>query len=36
MDRKVAITLAPMPADILARYIGNHMLEHATVEVATK
>ena len=36
MDRNVALTLAPMPADILARYIGNHMLEHAAVEVASK
>lgn len=34
-DRKVAITLAPMPADMLARYIGDHMLEHATTEVAS-
>ncbi len=33
--RELAITLAPMPADILARYIGNHMMEHATVEVAS-
>jgi len=35
-DRKAAITLAPMPADILARYIGEHMLDHAAVEVAAK
>lgn len=33
-DRQVEITLAPMPADLLARYIGQHMLEHATVEMA--
>jgi C-terminal processing protease CtpA/Prc len=33
-DRKVAITLAPMPADILAQYIGQHMLDHAAVELA--
>jgi C-terminal processing protease CtpA/Prc len=33
-DREVAITLAPMPADVLAAYIGQHMLEHAQVEVA--
>jgi len=32
-DREVAITLAPMPADLLAKWIGQHMLEHATVEV---
>jgi C-terminal processing protease CtpA/Prc len=35
-DRKASLTLAPMPADLLARYIGQHMLEHATVEVASK
>lgn len=31
-DRQVALTLAPMPADLLAKWIGQHMLEHATVE----
>lgn len=35
-DRKASVTLASMPADILARYIGQHMLDHASVEVATK
>jgi C-terminal processing protease CtpA/Prc len=35
-DRQVAITLGRMPADVLAKYIGRHMLEHATVEVASK
>lgn len=35
-DRQVSLTLAPMPADVLARYIGQHMLEHANLEVATK
>lgn len=34
-DRQVTLTLAPMPADVLARYIGQHMLEHANLEVAT-
>jgi len=34
-DRKVAITLGRMPADVLARYIGRHMMEHATTEVAS-
>ncbi len=34
-DRQVAITLGRMPADVLAKYIGKHMLEHATVEVAS-
>lgn len=35
-DRKASLTLAPMPADLLAKYIGQHMLEHASVEVAAK
>jgi len=33
-DREVAITLAPMPADVLAAYIGQHMLGHASMELA--
>jgi predicted metalloprotease with PDZ domain len=33
---EVAIQLGSMPADILARYIGQHMLDHATTEVAAK
>jgi C-terminal processing protease CtpA/Prc len=33
--RDVTITLAAMPADVLARYIGQHMLEHVTAEVAS-
>ncbi len=28
-DREVTLTLAPMPADLLARYVGQHLLEHA-------
>lgn len=35
-DRQVQLTLAPMPADVLAQWIGQHMLEHAAVEVASK
>jgi C-terminal processing protease CtpA/Prc len=35
-DRQVTLTLAPMPADVLARYVGQHMLEHANSEVASK
>ncbi len=35
-DRQVTLTLAPMPADVLARYIGEHMLEHASSAVAAK
>jgi len=34
MDHQVKLTLAPMPADVLAQWIGQHMLEHASVEVA--
>lgn len=33
--RDVMITLGAMPADILARYIGEHMLQHASPEVAS-
>ena len=35
-DRKASLTLAAMPADLLAKYIGQHMLDHASVEVAAK
>ncbi|HET6277455.1 MAG TPA: hypothetical protein VFG08_01580, partial [Candidatus Polarisedimenticolia bacterium] len=34
-DRQVTVTLAPMPADVLARYIGQHMLDHASAGIAT-
>ena len=27
------MTLAPMPADVLAKWIGQHMLQHASAEV---
>jgi C-terminal processing protease CtpA/Prc len=33
-DKQVTLTLAPMPADVLARYIGQHMLEHASADIA--
>lgn len=33
--RQISLTLAPMPADVLARFIGEHMLEHASVAVAS-
>lgn len=37
VEKKIALTLAPMPADIIARVIGEHMLEHATpTEMAAK
>ena len=35
-QREVSLVLAPMPADVLARYIGQHMLQHAQTEVAQK
>ena len=34
-SRQVDIVLAPWPADILARYIGEHMLQHAEADAAT-
>lgn len=33
-DRQVTVTLGPMPADLLARYIGQHMLDHASAGIA--
>ena len=33
-DRDVTLTLAPMPADIMASWIGQHMREHAEAERA--
>lgn len=34
-EREVNLVLARMPADVLARHVGQHMLQHAEVEVAT-
>ncbi|MGQ0720435.1 MAG: PDZ domain-containing protein [Candidatus Eiseniibacteriota bacterium] len=34
-ERELNLTLAPMPADVLARWVGSHMLEHAEVTVAS-
>ena len=34
-QRELDLTLAPMPADVLARYVGTHMLEHAELTVAS-
>jgi C-terminal processing protease CtpA/Prc len=34
-EMKHNIRLAAMPADVLARYIGRHMLQHAHTEVAS-
>jgi len=36
-DRDISLTLAPMPADVMARWIGERMLEHVNAgAVATK
>lgn len=32
----VKITLEAWPADLVAKYVGNHMLEHAATDVAAK
>lgn len=33
-SRDLTMTLAPMPTDIMAKYIGAHMLEHAAQDLA--
>jgi C-terminal processing protease CtpA/Prc len=35
-ERPISVTLGTMPADVLARFIGQHMLEHASNELAAK
>jgi C-terminal processing protease CtpA/Prc len=32
VDREITLTLAPMPADVMARWIGEHMKEHEAAE----
>ena len=34
IDRDITLTLAPMPADMMARWIGEHMKEHEAAERA--
>jgi C-terminal processing protease CtpA/Prc len=34
VDRDIRLTLAPMPADVMARWIGEHMKEHEAAERA--
>jgi len=34
--RDLQITLGRMPADVLARFIGEHMLQHAEMEIASQ
>jgi S1-C subfamily serine protease len=29
-DRQVQVTLAPVPADVMARWIGEHLIQHAS------
>jgi len=36
LDKQVDVTLAPMPADVLAAWVGNHMLEHVSMDLAKK
>lgn len=34
LEQNVTLTLAPMPADVMAKMIGKHLLDHATAEIA--
>jgi C-terminal processing protease CtpA/Prc len=34
VDHEIQLTLAPMPADVMARWIGEHMKEHEAAERA--
>jgi S1-C subfamily serine protease len=37
LNRDISLTLAPMPTDVMARWIGEHMLEHLSAQnVASK
>ena len=33
-SREISVTLAELPPEILAQWVGSHMLEHSTVEIA--
>ena len=35
VDREIALTLAPMPADVMARWIGEHLQTHEAAERGT-
>lgn len=35
-QKDVSLTLAPLPEEVMARWVGAHMLEHSAVEVAKK
>ena len=32
-NQSIKLTLAPMPADVMAKYIGEHMMTHAKKEI---
>jgi len=32
IDREISLTLAPMPADVMAKWIGEHMMQHVASE----
>lgn len=32
VDREITLTLAPMPADVMAKWIGDHMMQHVASE----
>ena len=34
-DRQITVTVGPMPADVLAKYVGEHMLKHASAGMGT-
>jgi len=35
-NKELAITLVPMPADLMAKYIGEHMMQHAKQDAEKK
>ena len=35
-DKEIDVTLAKLPEDVMAKWIGQHMLDHATVATAQK
>jgi C-terminal processing protease CtpA/Prc len=35
-DAKVSVTLGKIPSDVLAQWVGMHMMEHSKVEIAQK
>jgi len=35
-EKPISVTLGTMPADVLAKFIGQHMLDHASSELAAK